>query len=166
MSDAAMMRYEALILTVPEITSDESSMIESQVHSLISAARGEVLSFERWGKYRLAYHVRNYEYGVYFLMRFEIPSGILQATLEEVRRLLGVKYRDIVMRFVIVKLDKSSSLAYKRPESLEDVPRREAGEAGERGMSRGRDTDGVDDVVNALDHEGEFAEHEEESHDE
>ena len=163
MSDAAMMRYEALILTVPEITSDESSMIESQVHSLISAARGEVLSFERWGKYRLAYLVRNNEYGVYYLMRFEVPAGILQATLEDIRRLLGIKYRDIVMRFVIVKLEKGGSLAYKRPESLEDVPRRE--EVGERGMSRGRDADLIDEVP-ALGHGSEFAEHEDESHDE
>jgi ribosomal protein S6 len=161
-------RYEALILTVPEITSDESSMIESQVHSLISAARGEVLSFERWGKYRLAYHVRNYEYGVYFLMRFEIPAGILQSTLEEIRRLLGVKYRDIVMRFVIVKLEKSASLAYKRPESLEDVPHRESGDMGERKGGRTHEAASLDDVHVALENEGVFAdeEHADESHDE
>lgn len=120
-----MMRYEALLLTVPEITSDEASTIESQLHSLLSATQGEVLSFERWGKYRLAYRVRNYEYGVYFLTRFEIPADMLEKTLEELRLLFAVKYRDVVMRFIFNKLEKSASLAYKRPESLEDAPRRE-----------------------------------------
>lgn len=127
MSENAVKRYEALILAVPEITADETSMLESQLHSTISHVKGEVLSFERWGKYKLAYQVRKNDYGVYFLARFDLPcSEKVSASLEEVRHLLAVKYRDIVMRFVFSVLDPDAPLAYKRPESLEEMPRREA----------------------------------------
>jgi ribosomal protein S6 len=126
MSENAVARYEILVLTVPEITADETSMLESQLHSAISQLKGEVLSFERWGKYKLAYQVRKNDYGVYFLSRFDLPKNEqLGVAMEEIRRLLAVKYHDIVMRFVFGALDPKASLEYKRPESLEEMPRRE-----------------------------------------
>lgn len=128
MSENAVARYEVLILTVPEITADETSMLESQLHSTISHVKGEVLAFERWGKYKLAYQVRKNDYGVYFLARFDLPkNGQVGVSIEDIRRLLAVKYRDIVMRFVFGVLDPKAPLEYKRPESLEEMPRREAG---------------------------------------
>lgn len=126
MSANALVRYESLILAVPEITADEASMLESQIHSLISQAKGEVISFERWGKYKLAYQVRKNDYGVYFLVRFELKDNDqLGAIMEELRRLFAVKYRDIVMRFIFNALDIKAPLTYKRPESLEEMPRRD-----------------------------------------
>lgn len=127
MSENAVARYEVLVLAVPEITADESSMLESQLHSAISQVKGEVLSFERWGKYKLAYQVRKNDYGVYFLARFDLPKDAqLRASIEEIGRLLGVKYHDIVMRYVFTTLDPKAPLTYKRPESLEEMPRRDA----------------------------------------
>lgn len=127
MSENAVARYEVLVLAVPEITADEASMLESQLHSTISHVKGEVLSFERWGKYKLTYQVRKNDYGVYFLMRFDLPKDEkLGVSMEEIRRLLAVKYRDIVMRFIFSVLDPKAPLTYKRPESLEEMPRREA----------------------------------------
>ncbi len=137
MSENAVARYEVLILTVPEITADETSMLESQLHSTISHVKGEVLSFERWGKYKLAYQVRKNDYGVYFLARFDLPQNEqLGTSIEDIKRLLAVKYRDIVMRFVFGVLDPKAPLEYKRPESLEEMPRREA-EGGARYGSEG-----------------------------
>ncbi|MCL5436977.1 MAG: 30S ribosomal protein S6 [Candidatus Dependentiae bacterium] len=127
MSENAVARYEALILAVPEITTDEASTLESQIHSLISQLKGEILSFERWGKYKLAYKVRKNDYGVYFLVRFDLPeNGQTGSVMEEVRRLFAIKYRDIVMRFIFSSLDPNAPLTYKRPESLEEMPRRDA----------------------------------------
>lgn len=129
MLENAVARYEILVLAVPEITADESSMLESQLHSAISHVKGEVLSFERWGKFKLAYQVRKNDYGVYFLIRFDLPKNEqIGASVEEVRRLLAVKYHDIVMRFVFTTLDPKAPLTYKRPESLEEMPRRDAEE--------------------------------------
>lgn len=116
------MRYEVLMLAVPEITIDESTRLESQLRDVVKDSEGSLISFERWGKYRLSYPIQRNEYGVYFLARFEGDSAIIQQLLKNVRALLTLKYNEIVMRFLISRLNRSASLEYQRPESLEDVP--------------------------------------------
>lgn len=120
-----MVRYEVLMLTVPEITADETTALESQFEALVKEHRGTVLSFERWGKYRLAYPVQKNEYGVYFLARFEAGVQDYRALVEAIRVFLMVKNEDLVMRHMVARLDENAPLAYQRPESLEEAPARE-----------------------------------------
>ncbi len=117
-----MLRYETLLLTVPEITTDEASSLEKQLDKAVHDAKGSVISYERWGKYRLAYPVRNYDYGVYYLMRFEVDDANKEALLEALKTLFSVKYVELVMRNMVTRLDPHASLEYKRPESLEETP--------------------------------------------
>jgi len=114
-----MSRYETLILTVPEVTKDEESTLEFQVEKLINNAKGSIISFDRWGKYRLSYPVRKNDYGVYFLIRFDIEDK--KSFVKDFQSLCYVKFNDIVMRFITTKVDKDQSLEYKKPLSLEDV---------------------------------------------
>ena len=99
--------------------------MKNQLESAITDAKGVLLSYDRWGKYRLAYPVRKYEYGVYFLIRFEAPKENLPELLKYLRNYFDVIQIDLVMRHMIVKLDENKSLEYKRPESLEDTPSRD-----------------------------------------
>jgi len=115
-----MRRYEALILARPEITKDEATFIESEIGRLIKGAKGSVISFERWGKYKLAYPVKKNEYGVYYLTRFEISTHT--ETIEDMKMFFRVKLHESVMRHVICALDPRQSLAYQRPKSLEEIP--------------------------------------------
>lgn len=119
-----MLRYEILMLSVPEITQDEAKQLEDRLEKVISQYKGNVISFERWGKYRLAYPVKKNDYGVYFLMRFEIASNPT-SLLEELKTIFAVKLNDIVMRYLVSKLDATESLIYQRPQSLEDAPARD-----------------------------------------
>lgn len=118
-------RYEALLLTVPEITADEIKTIEQQFNKTVSDKKGSVVSFERWGKYRLSFPVNKNEYGVYFLARFE--GDDIEPALTDVKTLLDVKLHELVMRSMISKLDAKGSLEYQRPQSLEEAPAREVG---------------------------------------
>jgi small subunit ribosomal protein S6 len=120
-----MNRYETLVLAVPEITQDEIKSVETELDRIIRANKGSLISFERWGKYRLAYPVKKNEYGVYCLVRFEMPAGT--SLLKDIDALFVVKLNDIVMRNMITVLDPNQSLAYQRPKSLEDSPSREVG---------------------------------------
>ena len=120
-----MLRYETLFLAVPEITADETNALESAFDKVVHDAQAKVLSFDRWGKYNLAYPVRKYEYGVYFLARFEVAPEHKDQLLEVIRTLFAVRYADIVMRSVIVRLDEKAPLEYIRPESLEETPTRD-----------------------------------------
>jgi len=113
-------RYEALILASPEITKDEAGLIETEISRLVQAAKGGVISFERWGKYKLSYIVKKNEYGVYFLTRFEAPAGT--DLVESIKTLFRVKLHESVMRHVICALDPKQPLTYQRPKSLEEVP--------------------------------------------
>jgi len=116
-----MLRYEMLFLTIPEITGDESDSIKSYFLKAVRAAQGEMLSFERWGKYRLAYPVNKNDYGVYFLARFEVALENRDALLKDIRASYIFKFNNLIVKNMINRL-QGTSLEYKRPESLEDTP--------------------------------------------
>ncbi len=110
-------RYEVLILTVPEITQDEIKQLEVELDKLVISTKGSIISFERWGKYKLTYPIRHNEYGVYFLLRFETPE-VLTKQIDE---LFKIKLNSFVMRHIVTAL-KGDSLLYQRPISLEEAP--------------------------------------------
>lgn len=114
-------RYEALLLTIPEITADEAKTIESHLDKVIKGATGSIISFEKWGKYRLSYPVRRNDYGNYFLVRFEAETSLLN----EIKSIFAVKFHEMVMRNMIIQLDMNQSLVYQKPQSLEDAPVRD-----------------------------------------
>ena len=115
-----MNRYEILMLSVPEITDDEAKGIEKNLEDTIKTYKGAVISFERWGKYRLAYPVKKHDYGIYFLARFEVSDA--PKLFEEIRSSFAVRYNDSIMRHVVMKLDSKQSLEYRRPPMVEDAP--------------------------------------------
>ena len=113
-------RYELLLLTVPEITYDEVQNLERQLEKFIQDVQGTVLSFEKWGKFKLAYPVRKNDYGVYILIRFEVPEGT--SIMHDLRTYFVIKLGNLVMRDMISSLDIRKPLAYQRPRSLEEIP--------------------------------------------
>jgi small subunit ribosomal protein S6 len=140
-----MLRYEILILATPEITQDESKQLESHIDTIIRGAQGTVISFDRWGKYRLAYPVKKNDYGIYYLARFEVATA--GSLIEDIRMLFKVKLYDIVMRNMITLLDSKDTLEYQRPPSLEEAPARDVASFlndGAPGAKRGRNRDDWD----------------------
>lgn len=146
-----MIRYEALLLTVPELTADEAKSVEDQISRLVASHKGSLISFERWGKYRLAYPVKKNDYGLYFLVRFETPES--QPLVEEVKILLNVRLHDLIMRSLIARLEAHESLAYQRPTSLEETPAREVGSF----FKDNHRSDRMSDQMNDEDGEKEYA---------
>ena|SRR3990167_720584 len=116
-----MQIYETLMLSVPEITDDESNKLETQFEKMTSKFKGETVSFEKWGKFKLAYPVRKNDYGIYFLTRFKLPTDTAAEFLKELRSFFRIKFSGLVMREVTCALD-SSKLEYKKPKSLGDLP--------------------------------------------
>ncbi len=119
----SLRRYEVLLLTVPEITLDESKDLEKQLSKLIENQKGSFISFERWGKYKLVYPVKKNDYGVYYLFRFEMPRGT--ELIQNIQTLFKLKLNNIVMRSMFSRIDEKASLIYQRPKSLEEVPTRD-----------------------------------------
>lgn len=119
MSSSNIYRYEVLALTVPEITQDEAKNLESEIERIVRSAKGSIISYEKWGKYRLSYPIKKNDYGVYFLARLEAPNG---QVVEDIKNFFVIKAGDVVMRNVITRLDESKPLTYQRPKSLEEAP--------------------------------------------
>ena len=130
------------MLTIPEVTEDEIKGIESQLQGVLRGVKGTLVSFERWGKYRLCYPVKKNEYGVYFLVRFELPVEAMNL-LDELKALINVKFYDIIMRSMFSVLDPKQSLVYQRPTSLEEAPRREGSFLRPSKHAESRASDGV-----------------------
>lgn len=105
------------MLTVPEITQDEAKQLETELDKLVTGVKGSVLSFEKWGKYKLTYPISGNEYGVYFLIRFETPETLTT----QIDELFKIKLNNFVMRYVVSRVE-GNSLEYQRPKSLEEAP--------------------------------------------
>lgn len=118
-----MTRYETLVLFVPEITDSEIAEVETAFRKIVEQAEGKVLSWEKWGKYLLAYPIRHHEYGVYSLSRFELSETTKDSTLKEIDRLFKVKYNTLVMRFMTNVLPEHLGLEYKKPMALDETPK-------------------------------------------
>jgi len=116
-------RYESLILTIPEITNDESNELEKLLDKKIQEFKGKLISYDRWGKYQLAYPIKRNDYGVYYLARFDIPEKSKVEVIKEIKSLFDLKFNEIVMRHLISHLDTNAPLEYKRPQSLDETPR-------------------------------------------
>jgi small subunit ribosomal protein S6 len=117
-------RYELMILATPEITKEESAEIEKQVSEIVKKRQGSMTTFDRWGKYRLAYPVARNDYGVYFLARFDIVGD--EKLNNDFRSMFKIKFDQIVMRNMLTVLAPDASVEYKRPRSLEETPEKES----------------------------------------
>ena len=118
-----MVQYETLILAIPEVTNDESKQLEKQFDALIQKNKGSKISFERWGKYRLAQPVNKNNYGVYFLARFEINQDQKLSMLDEITEYLKIKAAAVVMRFMTSVIDHNKGLEYIKPAPLDETTR-------------------------------------------
>lgn len=114
-----MLLYETLILSNTHITNDEISVIEDFFDKLISNSDGMVKSFDKWGKYRLAYPIKKHDYGMYLLVRYELPLIKVANILKELDSFLKIKCNETVLRSVTKRLDSDAPLEYRRPEPVD-----------------------------------------------
>lgn len=144
-----MNRYETLLLAVPGITGDEAGLLERNFEKLLQESKGTVVSFEKWGKCRLAYPVRHNDYGVYFLVRFELDPA--SNFFDTVGTMFTIKYSDVIMRLSTVKIKKGTQYGNFRPDTVEEMPTRDVNDFLRENKMQGLiassddDMDGLDD---------------------
>lgn len=117
-----MLRYETLLLTPTEITDGDLSMIEKYFDQLVTDANGKFESFDKWGKYRLAYPVEKHNHGIYILVRYQLPAEVVNRIVTEMDRFLKIKCHEIILRHVNIRLRANAQVAYQKPEPM-DVAR-------------------------------------------
>ena len=99
--------YEMLYIVTNKYTEDELKPIVEEINKEIANCQGKITSFAEWGKKRLAYPIKQFTNGYYFLAEFDMPAENLQK-LDEVCRMSNKILRHMITAKVL-----------KSPEQLE-----------------------------------------------
>lgn len=112
------MYYETFMLASTQATNDEILALEKHLDKVINNAKGKLVLFDKWGKYKLAYPVKKNVYGLYILCRYELPEEVIKDFSKELSLLFKIKYNDIIMRHVTINLPEAPSTIYLKPEPI------------------------------------------------
>ncbi len=95
-----MRNYEGVFIINPDLSSDASKGVVTQVQELVSKNGGRVDGLQEWGKRRLAYKINKKYEGNYVLMNFQMDTHQTKK-LEQALRL-----NDHVIRYLLVNKDE------------------------------------------------------------
>ncbi|MGI6587974.1 MAG: 30S ribosomal protein S6 [Peptococcia bacterium] len=94
-----MRNYEMVYIIKPDLEEEQVNEVVEKFSALISKDGGEVVTVDNWGKRRLAYEIKDFREGNYFLVTFKGSP----ATARELDRVL--KITDEILRFMILRKD-------------------------------------------------------------
>ncbi len=89
--------YELVFVVRPDVADEDLEVIKDRTTRIIEEREGKLLDVEDWGKRRLAYDIRKYSKGHYFLFRY---LGGTEA-VNEVERTFRID--DSILRFLHIK---------------------------------------------------------------
>ena len=108
-------RYELLYIISNEFSEEEVKPIAEKVNNLIKENQGEIIHIEEWGKKRLAYHIKKFQYGYYNLVEFNL-SGASLAKLER-----SIRLATDILRHQIVRKDPRKAVKPRAIRETEPV---------------------------------------------
>ncbi len=142
-----MRTYEALYIIRPDIADEQIQTVADGVLKLITDSGGAIVRSEVWGKRRLAYEVKQFNEGVYVLVRFQAESDFpdkLEQSFrlgEDVIRWLVTYYDEQMLRLEEEQVKRRRE--YQERSGRDDD--RDDDDDRPRGRGRDRDRDEDDD---------------------
>lgn len=100
-----MRHYEVLFILKPTLTEEEVSAKLEFVKEILTKNGAQIESVVPMGIRKLAYKIKKYERGTYFVIYFKAPTNLI-AELERVLRIT-----EEVIRFLIVKYENKKEIA-------------------------------------------------------
>jgi len=95
--------YELVFIVQPELEEEAVTALVDKVTQTISELKGQVNQVDSWGKRRLAYPIKKYLEGFYFLMQVQLPT----TAVRELERAL--KLMEDIIRYLIVRKDEAET---------------------------------------------------------
>ena len=92
-----MAAYELVFIVQPEVEEEPRAALVSKISQTVTELQGEVKQVDPWGKRRLAYPIKKYREGFYFLMLMELPPTAVRS-LEK-----ALKLMEDVLRYLVVR---------------------------------------------------------------
>jgi small subunit ribosomal protein S6 len=91
--------YELIIILKPDLANEKLDTVLENVKKFISGKGGAVADVQKWGKRRLAYPIKHFGEGIYFLLK-------LQAKASQNRELeINLRISEDVLRHLLVKIE-------------------------------------------------------------
>ncbi|WP_306181541.1 30S ribosomal protein S6 [Campylobacter jejuni] len=100
-----MKHYEVLFILKPTFTEEEVNAKLEFVKEVLTKNSAEIETVVPMGTRKLAYKIKKYERGTYFVIYFKAPTNLI-AELERVLRIT-----EEVIRFLIVKYENKKEIA-------------------------------------------------------
>ena len=94
-----MRNYEVAFIAHPELDEASLNALVEKAKGWVSAAGGQVMQVDLWGRRRLAYSIRKQREGQYVLMQTQMTA----VATHDVER--SLRLTEQVMRFQIIRTD-------------------------------------------------------------
>ena len=96
--------YETLYVVRPDIKEEELAKIQQKLDEALAANEGEVIRSDKWAQRELAYEIKDYTKGIYYIIVFRALPGAA-AELERHLRF----YNTDVLRFMTVVISENAA---------------------------------------------------------
>ena len=94
-----MRNYEGVFIASPDLSTEATKGIITQIQDIISKNGGRVDGLQEWGRKRLAYKIKKKQEGHYFILNFQLDSKQTKK-LEQ-----SVRLNDQILRYLLVNKD-------------------------------------------------------------
>jgi small subunit ribosomal protein S6 len=93
-----MSSYEGMFVLRPDLAKENLEKVVSQIQDIITKQKGSIGEIKEWGKQRLAYPIKKYKEGSYYLVNFHMDTAALSA----IKRAFGLN--ESILRTLIITL--------------------------------------------------------------
>ena len=107
--------YESVIIVNSSLNEDALNRITKRCENIIRKHGGNLRNTDRWGKRRLAYPIKKFQYGYYIIFDIEAPSELINELEREYR------LDEHILRFMTIQKDKKALLAEQKKREEEKV---------------------------------------------
>jgi len=70
--------YELMVILVPTLSADEANAMNDSLMALVTENGGEIIKIDPWGKRMLAYPIKKFREGYYFVDYFRVDSLVIK----------------------------------------------------------------------------------------
>ncbi len=100
----SLRHYETMFIIKPTLSDEEKEKILENIKNVITQNDGEVVAVDNIGVRQLAYPIKKFERGHYYIIYFKAPAN---AVLELERQM---RYNEDLLRFMSVKYETKKDI--------------------------------------------------------
>ncbi len=117
-----MSRYELMFIISPKVKEADMRPAADQIQKMVTTGGSKIVEELDWGKKKLAYPIKNYRHGFYYVLSIDADPAAIKK-LDE-----NLKQNDDVLRYLLIKLEAPAvkALADQKKRALEHPEETEA----------------------------------------